>query len=113
MPLKLNPNSSFEYVLKSDQDKKKKPTFYIKVLTASELEKFQSIEGKMEACQNDAERLPLLEEMLADNVTGWTNMGGHEYGKTKFVDLLTVPEIEEMIEAITSFGQLDDDDLKN
>lgn len=119
MPLSLEPGERNKIWLKSDADKpiESRPVFYAKFLSMRGQRKLgEALDDFWAHMKKDATPATIemrLVELLADSITGWENMGGLEFSRAAFVELLSVMEAMELVQCVLSGGRLSLDEKKS
>lgn len=112
MPRLLDPQSSFNVVLKSDEGKDPEPYFTFQALSVRTfnevVEKYESIDE----LQTDMAQVNAIVDCLKVGMTGWGNMG-REFDPDQLDDILTIAEAVELLEQMLSGQQVKGDEAKN
>lgn len=114
MPLKLEPNQTFDVCLDIDKDKPAdtRPVFEVRVLSVREQRKISAaLEKAMQAETTDGYYDGLV-DLIDDVVTGWRNMG-QDYSKEALEDVLVHVEMRELLAKIQVGQAMTEDEKKS
>ena len=109
MPIGLDPQATFNYILESDRGKEKAPTFKIRFLTGRQWRTISQVEKDLQAATDGTEVLDHSLKIINIAVIGWENMMNGDgkkitFGSMAFDEILTISEIMELMH--TSIRQI-------
>ena len=116
MPISLEPDKRFAIVLDSDKDKPKetRPTFWAKSQTMRGHESvLETIDYKHEPEVTVAEVFEKTCAKLEQVIVGWSNMGSHKFGETRYQDLLTYDEAMELLRKVGRNAHMEPEEKKS
>jgi hypothetical protein len=99
MPIGMDPNATFEYVLKSDRENDPAPAFKILFLSARKWQELTRTEEAFDQSENAPDMVDHVLSIVEAGVVGWSNMND-QFDKTKFGEILTIDELMELKEAV-------------
>lgn len=103
MPIFLEPNQEFPIVLGCDKDKPEqtRPTFFAR---SQSMRQQQELGKKIDALTEGEKSLEQLFSDTVDEVmqvvTGWKNMGGHEFSRESVMQVLSYGEARELLRKV-------------
>lgn len=106
MPIAVDPNSTYDYVLEGDRDKEKPPSFTVKYLVCSKWKEVAMLHDEFKAADGVGEQLDAAAKTIKIALAGWKNMpnfegtGMMDYNPDVILDLLTLTELTELMRAI-------------
>lgn len=117
MPLPLEPNETFEIILKSDKDKPREiqPRFIYRHLTCRQWKKVAKFKDNLDEIAKDKSAKDVLDRMLNEiketattNLIGWVNMKDLQgnsipFDIEKFEDIIGLEEANELIAKLENF----------
>lgn len=105
MPVLCDPNRSrFAVVLEGDKGLEPEPRFWVRALSMAEFD------AKRQALGEATDPKQII-ELLQSLVVGWENIG-QEFAVDRLPDILTRPEILELLSAIFAGNQLSETERK-
>lgn len=118
MPIAMDKDGIFEYVLATDRKKPKasRPTFCFRPQT---MRQWQQLCRETDKIDDDkitgVEAIDLLCNMISKSMSSWKNMtdvAGKviRFNKKRLADIISMPEAHELIEAIKNQGVTVDDE---
>ena len=111
MPIALDPNQTFKYVLKSDREKENPPTFEFRYLTGRQWRQYAEFFDRLPECQSGTEASQKIFDQVRDALRGWSSMSDIAYDPDKLEDITTLDEAKELIEGIMRGGKPEEEDL--
>jgi len=101
MPIAINPDSTFKYVLFSDRGKENKPAFILRYLTSRQWRKIAKMSEDFETSGGAEKVLDKALDVIKSCLVGWENMS-IEFNFDKIEDILVPVEITELMQAAIS-----------
>ena len=109
MPLVLEPDSHYDYVLGCDADKPKEnqPTFVFRYLSSRKWREIASLSDSFDKNEAGAAAIDTVFEAIKKTLIGWRNMAGPDgkeidFDVEKIEDLVTAAESLELLRAAVS-----------
>jgi len=119
MPMALDPNATFDVVLRSDAEKPagERPTFEMRFLSCRQWREIAEAADRLDEAGGGAEVLDRVVDLLGRCVGGWRQMTDADgrtmsYTPDCLADVLTMSEAQELLQRALE-GRPDGDDLKN
>lgn len=112
MPKLLDPDCTFNAILRDDQKKDKPPTFVFKALSVRRFNQIVDNYEGIDAIDSESGKMKVIVNALKAGLTDWQNMG-REYSPDDLDDILTISEAVELLEVMLAGQQISGDDAKN
>ncbi len=107
MPVYLEAEGSFPYVLECDRDKPDpKPTFFLKVLNGRKRRELSALAERLQSVTTATEAIDVSEEIAKKIIVGWKDVGTVMFNQESIFDVIDVPESREMLFACLAGNQL-------
>jgi len=111
MPIALDPDQTFKYVLESDRGKENPPAFRFRYLTSREWKQLTRLNDALIESADGADAMGKVEDAVRVALVGWENMGDHGYDPDKLEDIINPAEGRELLFAIAETIEPTGEDL--
>jgi hypothetical protein len=117
MPIVLDVEQKYSYVLEGDRKKDQPPKFVFRYSSSREFEKLAALGERIDSKElTTSEAIDGLFRSIGNVMTGWSNMTGRdgeaiEFDALKLKDILNIDEANELLTAVMNQQRPSDEDL--
>lgn len=112
MPKLLDPDCTFDAILRDDKGKDTPPAFVFKALSVRRFNKIVDDYEGIDAIDSESGKMKVIVNALKAGLVGWHNMG-RDFNADDLDDILTIGEAVELLEYMLAGQQISGDDAKN
>lgn len=111
MPIAVDPESLFPFVLESDKGKPSPPTFLLKPLTVREFRKAVAVDADVQAAATTDAAITIIMDGIRLGLRGWRNVTDSDgkpidYSPEALEDVIEISEAKELMRAVQDAGAL-------
>ena len=117
MPIVLDVEQDYSYILEGDRKKDKPPRFVFRYSTSREFEKLAALGERIDNKElTTSEAIDGLFRSIGNVMIGWSDMSGRdgkeiEFDTSKLKDILNIDEANELLTAVMNQQRPSDEDL--